>query len=186
MIGFFRHPVIRMLSSWTHSPSPWGWENVKFINASKRGKDMTFQEYLQNMAGCQTKSLTRGVPYPCTEASPVKPKELDAALEILRGFAFIGLTDEWELSICLWHAMFGGDLYSIELANIRPHRKNVSNDVVTKITNEVRLDFADGAIYFAAKSWFHEKLLQFDVTKEKCEKFCAQEAHELNFSIADS
>ena len=33
---------------------------------------------------------------------------------------FLGLTDEWNRSICLFHKMFGGEISDIELRNIRP------------------------------------------------------------------
>jgi len=46
--------------------------------------------------------------------------DLPLALERLDGFKFVGLTEEFALSVCLFHAMFGGDCLGVEFTNLRP------------------------------------------------------------------
>merc|ERR1712107_340610 len=38
---------------------------------------------------------------------------------LITGFAFVGLTHEWDLSVCLFHAKFGGACNKREFQNIR-------------------------------------------------------------------
>ena len=35
-------------------------------------------------------------------------------------FAFVGLTEEWDLSVCLFHRMFGGECHVREFLDVRP------------------------------------------------------------------
>ena len=36
----------------------------------------------------------------------------EAAKRVREGFAFVGITEEWDLSACLFHEMFGGDCHA--------------------------------------------------------------------------
>ena len=47
--------------------------------------------------------------------------ELERALTRLRQFAFVGLVEYWDLSVCLYHSVFGGPSpVTAELENVRP------------------------------------------------------------------
>jgi hypothetical protein len=44
---------------------------------------------------------------------------VDRACARLRQFAFVGLSEHWNASVCLFHAIFGGQAHQIEYANVR-------------------------------------------------------------------
>jgi len=75
---------------------------------------------------------------------------------IEREMAFVGLLEEWEKTICLFHASFGGPLFAAELMNVRPTA--VGNGGRASQYNESELgdvlDAADQAVYAAAKRRF--------------------------------
>ena len=50
------------------------------------------------------------------------------------GFAFVGITDEWDLSICLFHATFGGKCLPSELHDMRPTNYEVNVERATKVS----------------------------------------------------
>ena len=93
-------------SSW-----PFDWEPANVL------------QYAHAVAGCSVKMLTRdGVSSwennvtICGDPRPVTSDEIDLAVERLNtGFAFVGILEEWDLSICLLHAKFGGPCASYEL-----------------------------------------------------------------------
>merc|ERR1719401_1812180 len=61
--------------------------------------------------------------------STVTKKEIDKAIKTLDdGFAFIGILEEIELSVCLFHTIFGGTCRAAEFANIRPAYDRVRGD----------------------------------------------------------
>merc|ERR1712176_902336 len=59
------------------------------------------------------------------------------------GFAFIGITSEWPLSVCLFHAMHGGKCHKREFKDVSPHKKHRQNE--TDLRGFV--DVIDGALY---------------------------------------
>merc|ERR1712056_70572 len=69
---------------------------------------------------------------------------------------FVGLTEEYSLSVCLWHTRFGGDCSNIEFDNFRPgtnHTKggyNTSNFTAASIA--ILLD--EETVYEKAKARF--------------------------------
>merc|ERR1719293_85471 len=47
--------------------------------------------------------------------------ELQQAVDhMATDYAFVGLTDHYELSVCLWHLRFGKPCLSVEFKNLRP------------------------------------------------------------------
>eukprot|EP00931_Biecheleriopsis_adriatica_P007651 TRINITY_DN108921_c0_g1_i1.p1 TRINITY_DN108921_c0_g1~~TRINITY_DN108921_c0_g1_i1.p1 ORF type:complete len:317 (-),score=55.06 TRINITY_DN108921_c0_g1_i1:254-1204(-) len=74
-----------------------------------------------------------------------RKKSVHAARKRLQGFAFVGLTDEWGASICLFHAMFGGEMQDSEVENAHPggHTEATENPFNTWEDTEDEAVFAD-------------------------------------------
>jgi hypothetical protein len=100
---------------------------------------------------------------------------VDLAVSRVENMGFVGLTDEWDLSICLFHAKFGGPLLASELENSRPGPGNGNtSDVPVLIkraremldswpaTNEMR-------VYKAAVARFWREIKTYQLTAESCQ-----------------
>jgi hypothetical protein len=71
-------------------------------------------------AGMQT-GLTMGWDPARVAANGSRPVlDANAACWRLNNFAWVGITDYWRSSICLFHARFGGEAAESDYANIRP------------------------------------------------------------------
>jgi len=67
--------------------------------------------------GCMTKML---LGYRCADDVPLTPALAAKALRRLHhDLAFVGLTEEWDASVCLFHQMLGGHAREIEFLNYR-------------------------------------------------------------------
>merc|ERR1719414_1687542 len=120
----FRQPEQRLLSAFAFDggwvPFGWGW---RFPTPPS-----SVLEYAHFAQGCAVKMLTRtgyatgdltlpaNVDYTrvCQDNSTAVTSD-EVALAVSRvgsAFAFVGITDEWSLSMCLLHATFGGDCRS--------------------------------------------------------------------------
>merc|ERR1712151_684040 len=86
-------------------------------------KSISLADYIKIMGGCQVRMLTDSSCSPPRDLPPVQPSRVKEAIRNLdKGFAFVGITEEWELSVCLFHAMFGGQCRDREFTNTRPSR----------------------------------------------------------------
>ena len=92
------------------------------------------------------------------------------ALERLKGFRFVGLTDDWERSVCLLHVMHDRQPCApAEMVNTRP-TSTASRDAkrLATLLLETFMDTADSAVYAAARSRFHDDTAQWGVTASLC------------------
>ena len=98
---------------------------------------------------------------------PILPKT-ELAVSRVKEFAFIGLTDEWNLSICLFHAMFGGECYAHEFLNTHPTKACTScGDDLSKPLGGI-VDEADQELFRHAAARFWSDVRRHNVSAERC------------------
>jgi hypothetical protein len=86
-------------------------------------------------------------------AAPPSDEMVAEACRRLRLFAFVGISDYWDASVCLFHKMYGGEPHSIELVNVRKgkYAKGSLKEVDCG-------DAADEQLYKCALEVFEENL----------------------------
>ena len=148
-----------------------------------------FLRYAQGRQGHVSTMLSnelRDTPYGCGcggrlkyEVGPPSKKATAVAISRLDGFKFVGLTDEWERSVCLFHRMHGDrPCKPAELVNSRPTasptgRRRVSGrsrapDYEAFFHERGFVDRADGALFAAARERFERDVLRYNVSDESC------------------
>lgn len=99
----------------------------------------------------------------CTE------HEVQTAIDRLRTFAFVGLTEHWKLTVCLFHAMFGGEIRTSDFLN---SRRGDHSDAKKNGKYDVHLlgdyDDEDIPVYEHAVAIFHRNLEIYGVTEDTC------------------
>ena len=167
MFGLFREPRARSLSSYHHFRS---------LSVPRRLRGIRAPEYAARIAGTATKMLAgqmkggldcAALYYPCRSAS-VAP-DVPRALAALRRFAFVGLTERFNLSICLLHLMFGGECRAVEFANIRPGGAGQASEAELLALPR---DDADEAVYAAARARFERDTRAYGATPSACRERC--------------
>ena len=111
--GLFRRPVRR------------AWSLYNYFSVRTQ-QEISFERFRRQVAGQAVKQLAgqahglecntmagQGVVSHCRNTSQLVP-DVATAVARMNGFAFVGLTDEYRRSICLLHAMFGGDCLAFE------------------------------------------------------------------------
>ena len=105
----------------------------------------------------------------CAELySPTLLDLREAKARLRTGFAFVGLTDHYDLSICLFHAMFGGAPRDTSFLNTRPTAffakgyaaGGDSDDVLLSAEAVARLEPLDTALYAEARRLFVQRLTE--------------------------
>lgn len=106
----------------------------------------------------------------------------DVALAIHRlqhGFAFVGLTEYWALSICLFHAIFGGRCHAVEFDNARPsgntagfwrRRQLAETTAAVAAVNDPH----DEAVYAEARRLFARAVRRHQLSAFRCWALCPE------------
>jgi len=151
--------------------------------------------FARQVQGCAAKMLVRGgrsyyaetaEPYnwgaagphwggPCGSSRPPSREELEEAKRRLReGFVFVGIVEEWDLSMCLFHRIFGGACHAAELIDSRrmPARRAKPDHDESVLHGFV--DKYDAEIYEEGQKIFWEKVKFYGLSEEACQPCYAQ------------
>lgn len=166
--AMFRDPVARVLSGYNHI------DGNGYHHDCVTHENITMEEYARCVGNCSTNMLTGNQ---CGQWG--KPR-LDAAAEadrvnravaLVEKLGFVGLTGEWPLSVCLFHAMYGGECLPESFVNSRKGKYIQAEelpDVGPALGSDLR-------VYQEARRVFDLRLKQYGVTMDLCRnKICAQ------------
>lgn len=162
-----RQPEQRIISAYRHGQQGWQWHEYPAAN---------LLQYAQVMQGCVVRMLTRDRRACYVPQLRLGSYDVAVAQHRLRvAFSFVGLVEQWDLSICLGHKMFGGICRDTDFLNTRPGRQVMDPDTkyysqAAYNTSELHgfRDAYDGAVYKEAKRIFAQSLLRYDVSLSTC------------------
>ena len=176
-----RQPEQRIISAWNHNQHSWPFYYYeRWAN--------TMGEFAEAVSGCAVKMMTRDGsatagsnmdPHaPCGDPVPSTDAETRLAVNRLRdGFVFVGILEEWDMSICLLHKMFGsGPCHGVEFGNARRGAKSTSFYNTSDLNGFV--DVHDGILYAEAFQIYRSLLQKYDVSASTCEP-CFEESAEV-------
>lgn len=139
--------------------------NTTACDTVKAARCMAEYALAEPAQGCQTK-MVYGVP--CTADMRIDPsKRKLAAQRVAKGFAFVGLVEEWDLSVCLFHRTMGGLPFKVESDAVREGTPSSQPDECSqKVKHSLGddKDPVDNVIYSAAKKVFEQQVT--DALKE--------------------
>jgi hypothetical protein len=163
------HPLFKdslRQREWTYTSGVW--DSLSLSSSSSP----SLREYAEANAGCTVRQLTRDVLVPCETLPLPTLAEVSDAVHVLHdGFAFVGITEQWALSVCLFRKMFGGQCVASDLSNSRPGTNSSSFDYDT---SELYgwVDALDGPVYTEALQMFEQTLNVYGVDVDTCTSFC--------------
>mmetsp|Transcript_75664 Transcript_75664/g.208782 ORF Transcript_75664/g.208782 Transcript_75664/m.208782 type:complete len:182 (+) Transcript_75664:1-546(+) len=170
----FRQPEQRIISAWYHCQR----------EAEKCPKDNAITTSISHFAKLMQGTYVRmllgkphywystvwftNTPVEELQAVPVPTAEDTArAVERVReGFAFVGLTEQWDLSICLLHRMYGGRCNPGDFKDVRPG--SVPKSEYNTSILEGFIDEHDGQVYAEGRRIFADHVQRFDVSSASC------------------
>jgi len=151
-----RQPEQRLISSFYDDQHDW---------PPQRARARSLVEYAEAVAGCTVKMLTRSGTDVCkNQTQPLDSEVTEAVVRIEKDFAFVGVTDEWYLSVCLFHAMFGGTPKTIELLNVV--RGSTSQYNMSDLKGFT--DHFDGPVFEKATYLFQKNIQLYGLSEDSC------------------
>lgn len=167
LMVFLRNPEQRIISGWYHEQHDW-----PFATPPR-----SLWEYANVVRGCAVRMLTRSGMYHqnasnvCGGPEPVTPGEVQEAVRRLwDGFDFVGLTDQWNLSICLFHTMYGGPCRDSDFIDNRLglHHGRQQEEYNASAELGSFVDDADTHLYSTGTTIFTNHLHRYGVSEETC------------------
>jgi len=87
------------------------------------------------------------------------------------GFMFVGLMEAYDLSVCLFHAMYGGECLAVEFENMRPGVQHEKRYNASNVLGRWK-DRIDGKLYEAAAKRFWSDIKKYRVNRQACKQIC--------------
>lgn len=159
---FVRQPEQRLLS---------GYHFVR-----QRGQGSTLEELEEASSGIVTRMLT--AKEDAHGPHPTRAQVDEAKSRLQSGFSFIGITDEWDLSICLFNKMFNQACSFIQFSNSRATHAKSTSSWDTAELNGWR-DPYDNEVFDVALQLFQANLKKYNVSESSCQP-CYREARLLD------
>ena len=170
IVALFRKPSQRILSAWHYMRKhrgccaiDWGLSR-RHAERARQAKTAASFALLPGMRGCQTKMLLGRQCCDLGSSVATLGTRIPSVVRLIEErVAFVGLLEEFDLSVCLWHARFGGPLFTASLMDTRPTARKAPDSEPHHYShathyNESELggveDAADERIYAAAKRRF--------------------------------
>mmetsp|Transcript_18579 Transcript_18579/g.50396 ORF Transcript_18579/g.50396 Transcript_18579/m.50396 type:complete len:361 (-) Transcript_18579:39-1121(-) len=172
-VGIFREPRSRIVSAWNHMNAPLG-EDVPARMNGTVSMQLAGQAQGEMYMFRPGHDVCRGHFQTTTKPKP-KPDVSLAMRRLREGFKFVGIMEEYDLSVCLFHAMFGGECLPVEFANMRPGQAEESPGSATvhrRAKVEAAEDDADTALYNAARERFWADVKTYGVGRRLCRRLC--------------
>merc|ERR1712194_699803 len=169
-----RQPEQRLISMYYYygAVGSFGVGKMKTRTWTYETESPSLREYADWNAGCTVRQLTMDVLVPCATVPLPTSEDVSVAINVLQeGFAFVGITEHWDLSVCLFRAMFGGQCVSSDFLNTRVGYNSSSSDYDT---SELYgwFDIWDGPVYSEALRMFESSRNAYGVDSQWCASFC--------------
>ena len=174
VVAIFRDPLQRLLSARAYMQRhrgccglDWGLSRVQGERARAAPTALEFAR-LPGMRGCMAKML---LGHRCCDVvgKTIAPRLPRAVRFVEERMAFVGLVEEWERTVCLWHVRFGGPVFAAELLDSRPTSScHAGHTRYNDSLLDGMRDEADAAVYAAAKRRFDRELHAHRAAVDAC------------------
>lgn len=140
----------------------------RFFQTPLQQQKPTIAEYNKCVGGC-TAHMLAGRPCginPDMRTIAVETDSKVKALKAIDQLGFVGITEQWPLSVCLFHVRFGGTCLRASFSNVRPGKHTHIYDNFYSVADTVM--GVDQAIYDAANKRFWREVRENDVSLARC------------------
>jgi hypothetical protein len=168
--GVFREPASRALSSYNHFGNGQG-DLAAWIQRVKGQQASMLSSGEAGMARIKCEWNQTGAKYWCDRT--VAPN-VTLAIQRIKKFAFVGIIEEFDLSVCLFHKMLGSSCRGVEFMNMRPGKYVGGEKKKAKDLAFLRKmgDPWDDSVYLAATKRFWADVRKYKLRPSMCREIC--------------
>lgn len=124
-VALFREPRSRLVSGYNYDKHAFGLGKEKKETFYDRVQNLSDYINTPEILSCSTKMLLGKM---CAQEYKVTNDDLRTAINNLHSLAFVGLTEAFNASVCLFHLMYGGPVYPFEFVHVREAEPYAPNE----------------------------------------------------------
>jgi len=169
-VTLIRNPEQRILSSFHDNYHDW------LLTTPPKSE----VDFARVNAGCQVRMMVRteaargDFAKACMQNIPTKQEVTLATTVLRRDFSFVGILEEYDLSVCLFRTMFGGPCLPVMFNNVHKAATNATNKTTSATVYDTSVlhgfsDWADQSLYDEGIQIFYEMLVQYNVSEDVCQ-----------------
>lgn len=182
VVSMFRSPASRVVSGYFHSfhdcfpmqrkYNCTGYDSdcpAELWREPLPAQAQRLNEYAACVDECTARLLT-GSMCGATKATP--PDLRGVSVGIVQRLGFVGLVEEWPLSVCLFHLRFGGACLPVSFENLHPmesQHRDTRAGLAELLTADLGLE---EAVYRAASDRFRRDVRGHGATAARCRRVC--------------
>eukprot|EP00746_Dinoflagellata_sp_MGD_P152250 gnl/MRDRNA2_/MRDRNA2_83536_c0_seq2.p1 gnl/MRDRNA2_/MRDRNA2_83536_c0~~gnl/MRDRNA2_/MRDRNA2_83536_c0_seq2.p1 ORF type:complete len:372 (-),score=52.67 gnl/MRDRNA2_/MRDRNA2_83536_c0_seq2:310-1425(-) len=194
VLAFFREPRSRVISAFNYNPRRrhlWPYAE----------QPTNISQYANGVKGCQVRMLTHESHSAASrkentcgggvglkegqKPAPVSKEQIQIAIDRVNEMNFVGITSEFDFSICLFHAVYGGTCSDHDFV---PLVHNVPKVDTNEIAKQVAIlkdykDEIDTPLYEAVEKRFWTLMQKNNLNRGACEKLCQNATQTKPFSV---
>jgi hypothetical protein len=156
VVGMFRDPRHRLPAAYKDHLNAPGFPPAVHAQLVQHAHNLHEYASFPGIAGCQTRMLL-GMHCADQHNPHLSPHQENEAISRIEEMAYVGLADHWELSVKLFHAVFGGTITQEDLKNLEPEAGAHTGDAIILDTS---VDPSDWKVYTAAVHVFVARVKQ--------------------------
>eukprot|EP00927_Polykrikos_kofoidii_P010638 TRINITY_DN1447_c0_g1_i6.p1 TRINITY_DN1447_c0_g1~~TRINITY_DN1447_c0_g1_i6.p1 ORF type:complete len:374 (+),score=39.50 TRINITY_DN1447_c0_g1_i6:132-1124(+) len=168
--GIFREPTSRALSAYNHFGEGKG-DMLAYTKKIRGQQASMLSAGADGMSKIRCEFNQTDAPEECKRM--VEP-DVSLAIQRLDGFAFVGILEEFDMSICLFHKMMGSECLAVEFLNTRKATyaggTNVQEEELKLIAKQG--DPWDEPVYESALRRFWGDVRKYDLKPSVCREIC--------------
>eukprot|EP00927_Polykrikos_kofoidii_P010637 TRINITY_DN1447_c0_g1_i5.p1 TRINITY_DN1447_c0_g1~~TRINITY_DN1447_c0_g1_i5.p1 ORF type:complete len:341 (+),score=42.99 TRINITY_DN1447_c0_g1_i5:111-1133(+) len=168
--GIFREPASRALSSFNHFGQGKG-DPLEFARRIEGQQASMLSAGAAGMSRIRCEFNQTDAP---TECKRLVDPDVTLAIQRLDGFAFVGIIEEFDMAVCLFHKMMGSKCLAVEFLNTREATYPGGEEMKQKQLAQLREqgDPWDGPVYEAAMRRFWGDVRKHDLKPSVCRELC--------------
>eukprot|EP00428_Durinskia_dybowskii_P042428 CAMPEP_0170261028 /NCGR_PEP_ID=MMETSP0116_2-20130129/30394_1 /TAXON_ID=400756 /ORGANISM="Durinskia baltica, Strain CSIRO CS-38" /LENGTH=381 /DNA_ID=CAMNT_0010512091 /DNA_START=38 /DNA_END=1181 /DNA_ORIENTATION=- len=173
VVCMFREPRQRVISQWNyilavnHMGRRTYWQTKGLANFSKCISAVATQMIL-GIPIVERLGLSKCMPNLSKYMQPARAKRIVEWR--VRQFGFVGLTDHWAITICLFHVMFGGGCVAAEFEQLRRGANRGASMYNTTEYGLDEFDSMDHDTYRVASEVFWSNVIKYGVHRKLCQQ----------------
>eukprot|EP00928_Gymnodinium_smaydae_P056475 TRINITY_DN39851_c0_g1_i1.p1 TRINITY_DN39851_c0_g1~~TRINITY_DN39851_c0_g1_i1.p1 ORF type:complete len:196 (+),score=26.64 TRINITY_DN39851_c0_g1_i1:501-1088(+) len=163
----FRDPLQRVFAGYNDGLHDCEWMRKKFCSSRECSPDPSAANPLDYAHCVENCTINMLMGHHCGDPTDL---DVDLAVQKVAELGFVGLTEEWHLSLCLFGTKYAVQIPESATYNVRPGTVERDSDLGSKVNEKLNSWRAENEkrVYKAAVARFWQDIERYGITRDEC------------------